>query len=42
MFAILSWVQDGGLLPQEMGWGKGFLACIFGAFLYAVVPRKIE
>ena len=26
MFAVLSWIQEGGLLPENMGWGKGFLA----------------
>jgi len=42
MFAILSWVQEGGLLPDEMGWGKGLFACVLGAVLYAAVPRAMQ
>jgi len=39
MFAILSGVQEGGLLP---GWGKGFFACVLGADLYAAIPRTMQ
>jgi hypothetical protein len=42
MFAVLSWIQEGGLLPAQMGWNKGLLACVCGAVLYAVVPRTME
>jgi drug/metabolite transporter (DMT)-like permease len=42
MFAILSWFQEGGLLPSEMGWNKGILACVLGAALYAFLPRKMD
>ena len=42
MFAILSWVQEGGLLPDEMGWGKGLFACVLGAVLYAAIPRTMQ
>ena len=42
MFAILSWIQEGGLLPDEMGWRKGFFACVLGAVLYATVPRAMQ
>jgi len=42
MFAILSWLQEGGLLPEVMGWNKGALACICGAFLYILLPSKME
>ena len=42
MFAILSWFQEGGLLPSEMGWNKGILACVLGAALYAFLPGKMD
>ena len=42
MFAVLSWIQEGCLLPVNMGWGKGFLAVVCGAVLYILLPRKID
>jgi len=42
MFAILSWIQESGLLPHQMGWHKGLLACLCGAALYVVLPRTID
>jgi drug/metabolite transporter (DMT)-like permease len=42
MFAILSGVQEGELLPDHMGWGKGFFACVLGAVLYAAIPRTMQ
>tara|TARA_B100000959_G_C14401561_1_gene386540 strand:+ start:203 stop:373 length:171 start_codon:yes stop_codon:yes gene_type:complete len=42
MFALLSWVQEGGVLPSQMGWGKGLLACVCGAILYISLPRTME
>ena len=42
MFAILSWVQEGGFLPDEMGWGKGLLAIVSGVILYIYLPHKID
>ena len=42
MFAVLSWIQEGGLLPVNMGWGKGCLAVVCGAVLYILLPRKID
>jgi len=42
MFAILSGIQEGGLLPDHMGWGKGFFACVLGAVLYAAIPRTMQ
>mgnify|MGYP001357227124 CR=1 FL=1 len=41
MFAVLSWLQEGGLLPDDMGWYKGLLACAFGAVLYMALPRAM-
>ena len=42
MFAVLSWTQEGGLLPANLGWGKGFLAVISGVILYTLLPRKMD
>jgi len=42
MFAILSRLQEGVLLPDKMGWGKGLFACVFGAVRYAALPRATQ
>ena len=42
MFAILSGIQEGGLLPDHMGWGKGFFACVLGAVLYATISKTLN
>tara|TARA_B100000902_G_scaffold379808_1_gene414512 strand:- start:82 stop:252 length:171 start_codon:yes stop_codon:yes gene_type:complete len=42
MFAILSWMQEGGLLPSDIGWNKGVFACILGAFLYISIPKNMN
>jgi len=42
MFAILSWIQEGGIIPDDIGWSKGVIACITGAVLYNVLPKKME
>lgn len=42
MFAVLSWFQEGGLLPENMGWNKGLLACVCGALLYVALPRTMD
>ena len=42
MFAILSWLQEGGTLPSKMGWDKGLLACFFGAILYLLLPKNLD
>ena len=41
MFAALSWMQESGLIPQDLGPTKGFLAIFFGAFLYFFIPRRL-
>lgn len=43
MFAVLSWLQEGGLLPaaSEMGAWKGALALATGLVLYWTVARNI-
>ena len=40
MFAILSWLQESKIIPNDIGSLKGFLAVLFGALLYFFVPRK--
>ena len=34
MFAILSWLQESKIIPNDIGSLKGFLAVLFGALLY--------
>jgi hypothetical protein len=43
MFAVLSWMQEGGALPpaSEFGVWKGTLAVATGAALYWIVARYI-
>ena len=42
MFAILSWIQEGGLIPNNMGGLKGFLAIACGAILYLILPKNLN
>ena len=43
MFAVLSWMQESGVLPpaNELGAGKGLLAVLTGLALYWIVARNI-
>ncbi len=43
MFAVLSWLQEAGLLPpaEELGFWKGLLAVLTGLVLYWIVARNI-
>ncbi len=43
MFAVLSWMQESGVLPpaDELGAGKGLLAVFTGLALYWLVARNI-
>ena len=41
MFAILSWLQESGLIAENLGPVKGALAIIFGVPLYFFLPRKL-
>ena len=43
MFAVLSWAQEGGLLPpaEELGAWKGAMAVATGLVLYYLVAREI-
>ena len=42
MFAILSWMQEAGVLPgaDELGGWKGLLAVFIGLILYWSVARR--
>jgi uncharacterized membrane protein YadS len=42
MFAILSWLQESGLLSSELGAKKGLLAVLLGIILYIFVPSKMD
>lgn len=42
MFAILSWIQESGILKMDLGPKKGFLALVLGTILYIVIPSTIE
>ena len=43
MFAVLSWLQESGLLPpaDELGFWTGLLAVLTGLVLYWIVARNI-
>ena len=43
MFAVLSWLQESGLLPpaDELGFWEGLLAVLTGLVLYWIVARNI-
>ena len=43
MFAILSWMQESGILPptDELGTWKGLLAVFTGLVLYWSVARRV-
>ena len=41
MFAVLSWMQESGLLSSDLGFIKGCMAVFFGSFLYNFVARKL-
>ena len=42
MFAILSWLQDSGVLFPELGPTKGMVAVITGSILYLLVAKKMD
>ena len=42
MFAIISWLQESGLFPTEIGALKGITALIAGTILYFIVPRFLD
>jgi|TARA_B110000881_G_C18164197_1_gene312187 hypothetical protein len=42
MFAILSWLQDSGILFPEPSPTKGIIALIIGSILYLLIAKKME
>jgi hypothetical protein len=41
MFAVLSWLQEAGVLSNADGWWKGGFALACGTILYLLVPRQM-
>jgi len=42
MFALLSWLQESGILPADLGSLKGILALFTGTVLYFIVPKYLD
>ena len=42
MFALLSWLQDSGILFSELGTNKGILALVTGSILYLLIAKKMD
>jgi hypothetical protein len=42
MFAILSWMQDSGLIFHEPSPSKGIATLITGSILYLFVAKKMD
>jgi len=42
MFAILSWLQESGIIPTDIGALKGLGALITGTILYFTVPKYLN
>ena len=42
MFAILSWLQESGIMPTDIGALKGFAALVTGTILYFILPRYLD
>ena len=42
MFAILSWLQDSGILLSEPSPTKGIIALITGPILYLLIAKKMD
>jgi len=42
MFAVLSWLQESGIFPSDIGPLKGLAALIAGTILYITVPRALD
>ena len=42
MFALLSWFQESGIIPADLGSLKGFLALFTGAVLYFIGPKYLD
>ena len=42
MFAILSWLQDSGVLFPEPSPTKGVVALVAGSILYLLIAKKMD
>jgi len=42
MFAILSWLQDAGVMFPEPSATKGIVALITGPILYLLIAKKMD
>ena len=42
MFAVLSWLQESGIMPTDIGPLKGVAALIAGTILYFTVSRYLN
>jgi hypothetical protein len=42
MFAILSWLQDAGVIFPEPSATKGIVALITGSILYLLIAKKMD
>ena len=42
MFAVLSWMQESGVISTEIGALKGVAALVTGTILYFTIPRFLE
>ena len=41
MFAVLSWLQESGILATNLGWVKGIIALITGFFLFLYFRKSL-
>lgn len=41
MFALLSWFQESGIIPADLGFLKGLLALAIGVVLYFILAKKV-
>jgi hypothetical protein len=42
MFAILSWLQESGIKPTDIGALKGLAALVTDTILYFTLPRYLD
>tara|TARA_B110000438_G_C15546898_1_gene535220 strand:+ start:589 stop:765 length:177 start_codon:yes stop_codon:yes gene_type:complete len=42
MFALLSWIQDSGVLFPEPSSTKGIVALVSGSILYLLIAKKMD
>ena len=42
MFAVLSWMQESGVISSEIGALKGVAALVTGTILYFTIPRFLD